>query len=58
MCRTFISLIPLVLVLGLVDSASADLVAYWKFDEGAGSTTTDEVGSVVGNVINGEILVS
>ncbi|HUV62305.1 MAG TPA: LamG domain-containing protein, partial [Sedimentisphaerales bacterium] len=52
MCRKMLFLCSLVAALGLADSASADLVAHWNFDERAGNIATDEVGGVVGNVIN------
>ena len=52
MCKKLIYLTTFILVLGLVGSASADLVAHWKFGEGAGNIAVDEVGNVVGNVIN------
>ena len=51
MCKKLIYLTTFVMVLGLVGSASADLVMHWKFDEGAGDIAVDEVGNVVGNVI-------
>ncbi len=52
MCKKTIYLCSFVLVLGLVGSASADLVAHWKFDEGAGNATNDEVGGRAADVIN------
>jgi len=42
MCKKLIYLVCFVLVLGLVSSASADLVAHWKFNNDA----TDSVGSL------------
>jgi hypothetical protein len=41
MCKKLIYLMFFVLVLGLVSSASAELVAHWKFDEGSGDTAFD-----------------
>ncbi len=45
MSRNLICLISFVLVLGLVNSASADMMAYWKFDEGSGDTVEDLSGN-------------
>jgi hypothetical protein len=45
MCRRLIYLISLVLVLGLVGSVSADLVAHWKFNEGSGNVAHDTSGN-------------
>jgi len=42
MCKKLIYLIPFMLVLGLVSSASADLAAHWSFD----NDETDSVGSL------------
>ena len=39
MCRKLIFLATFVLVLSIVGSASAELVAHWRFDEGSGSET-------------------
>jgi hypothetical protein len=45
MCKKLFYPISLVLVLGMVSSASADLVAHWKFDEGSGDTAFDSSGN-------------
>ncbi len=50
MCKKLIYLISFVLVLGLVltsvaKAADPDLVAYWKFDEGSGTTAVDSTGN-------------
>jgi hypothetical protein len=45
MSRKLICLISLVLVLGLVSDTSAELVAQWKLDEGAGTTAVDATGN-------------
>jgi len=50
MCRKLIWLIPLVVVPGLVltstaSAADPDLAAYWKFDEGSGTTAYDSSGN-------------
>jgi len=44
-CGRLICSISFVLVLSVVSSASADLVAHWDLEEGSGSTTTAAVGS-------------
>jgi hypothetical protein len=45
MCKKLIYLCSFVLVLSLASSASADLVARWKFDEGSGDTAFDSSGN-------------
>jgi len=45
MCKKLIYLISFVLVLGLADSASADLLVHWKLDEGSGTTVSDSSGN-------------
>jgi len=45
MCRKLIYLAAVVLVLGLVSNVSAELVGYWNFDEGSGTTVADSSGS-------------
>jgi len=47
MCRKLIYLISFVLVLGLTltSTASAELVAWWRFDEGSGTTAVDSSGN-------------
>ena len=50
MCKKLIYLISFVLVLGLVLTSAAkaadpDLAAYWKFDEGSGTTAFDSSGN-------------
>jgi hypothetical protein len=45
MCKELIYLFFFVLVLGLVGSASAGLIAYWSFDEGSGTTAADSSGN-------------
>ena len=52
MCKRLVLLICFVLVLGAAGRAPAGLVAHWTFDENSGTTVTDFVGGVVGNVIN------
>jgi len=39
-----------VLLLIVAGSASAELVAHWTFDEGAGTTVTDSVNGLVGTL--------
>ncbi|MFH1718417.1 MAG: LamG domain-containing protein [Planctomycetota bacterium] len=41
MCRKVICLTSLVLVLGLIGSASAELVGYWRLDDGSGTVASD-----------------
>jgi len=45
MCRKLIYVISFVVVLSLAGSAQADLVAYWMFDEGSGTTAHDSSGN-------------
>jgi len=45
MCKKLIYLVSIVLVLSTAVNASAELVAYWKFDEGSGTTAVDSSGN-------------
>jgi hypothetical protein len=45
MCKKLIYLVSFVLVLSTAGNASAELVAYWKFDEGSGTTAVDTSGN-------------
>jgi len=47
MCRKLIYLISFILVLGptLTSTASAELVGWWKFDDGSGTTAVDSSGN-------------
>jgi hypothetical protein len=45
MCRRLIYLISFVSVINITGSASADLVAHWKFDEGSGNVAHDTSGN-------------
>ena len=55
MCEKLIWLVSFVLVLGIVGSASAELVAYWGFDEGSGDTVFDSSGNGNdGTIVAGE----
>ncbi|MHC4583978.1 MAG: LamG domain-containing protein, partial [Planctomycetota bacterium] len=45
MYRKLMYLVSLAVVMGLVNSATAELVAHWKLDEGSGDTTTATIGS-------------
>ncbi|MBW7992399.1 MAG: LamG domain-containing protein [Planctomycetes bacterium] len=45
MFKKMIYLVSVVLVLGLVSSVSAGLVAHWQFDEGSGTTAVDSSGN-------------
>ncbi len=53
MCRKMIYFVSFVLVLGLVSSASADLVAHWNFNEGSGNVAHDISGNSYDGTING-----
>ncbi|MGD8501320.1 MAG: hypothetical protein PVJ86_11775, partial [Phycisphaerales bacterium] len=55
MCRKLIYLIPFALVLGLTltSTASADLVAWWRFDDGSGTTAVDSSGNGNDGVLEG-----
>ncbi len=55
MCRKLIYLISYVLVLGLAAGiANAELVGYWKFDEGSGNTAYDLSSYANDGAINGD----
>jgi len=45
MYKKFIYLVTFVLVVGLVNSATAELVGHWRMDEGAGDTANDSSGN-------------
>ncbi len=53
MCRKLIYLISFVLILGIAGNASAELVAYWTFDEGSGDIVYDSSGNDNNGTING-----
>jgi len=52
LCKKIPILVCAVLVLGTAGSTSADLVAWWPFDEGDGTSATDAVGGIVGELRN------
>jgi len=54
MCKKLIYLVSFVLVLGLVNSASADLVGRWKFDEGSGTIAYDSSGNGNDGTLQGD----
>ena len=56
MCRKMIYLVSFVLVLGLVltSIAKADLAAWWKLDEGSGTTASDASGNGNNGTLNGD----
>jgi hypothetical protein len=54
MCKKMIYLVSFVLVLSLVSNASADLVGYWKFDEGSGTIAYDSSGNGNDGTIQGD----
>ncbi|MCP4257414.1 MAG: LamG domain-containing protein [Planctomycetes bacterium] len=45
MSKKLMSLVVLALVIGLVNSATAELVGHWRLDEGAGDTVNDSSGN-------------
>jgi len=53
MCKKLIYLVSFVSVLSIVCTASAELVAYWKFDEGSGTTAFDSTGNGNDGTLNG-----
>jgi hypothetical protein len=53
MHKKMIYLISFVLVLSIVGNASAELVGYWKFDEGSGNAAYDSSGAGNDGAING-----
>jgi len=54
MSKKLVFLACLVLVLGLVGSASAELLVHWKFDEGSGAIATDTSGNGRDGTITGD----
>ncbi len=53
MSKKLVYLIPFVLVIGIAGNVSAELVAYWAFDEGSGDTVLDSTGNGNNGTING-----
>ncbi|MHC4701309.1 MAG: PA14 domain-containing protein [Planctomycetota bacterium] len=53
MCRKFFVLISLILLLSLADNVSADLVARWSLDDGAGAVAADISGNGHDGTIGG-----
>jgi len=45
MCRKLVYLISYVLVLSVAGTAKAELVGWWRFDEGSGTTASDSSGN-------------
>ncbi len=54
MCRKLIYLFSFLLVLSIAGNVSADLVGYWKFDEGSGTTAYDSSGNGLDGTLNGD----
>ncbi len=56
MCRQLIYLVSFVLVMGLTltNSASAELVGWWKFDDGSGATALDSSGKGNDGTLQGD----
>jgi hypothetical protein len=53
MIKRLLYLLPCVFVLTLMNSVSAELVAHWEFDDGAGNTATDSIGNAHPGTIGG-----
>lgn len=53
MFKRTLYLLSCVFVLGLMSNVSAELVAYWKFDDGAGNTAIDSVDNAHPGTIGG-----
>jgi len=54
MCRKLSYLFAFVLVLSIAGNVRADLVGYWKFDEGSGTTAYDSSGNGLDGTLNGD----
>ena len=54
MCRKSVYLLGIYLMLSLVGSVSADLVAHWAFDEGEGTIAYDSSGNGHDGTLNGD----
>jgi hypothetical protein len=54
MCKKLSVLASFVLVLSLAVSTQADLVGYWSFDEGSGTTAFDSSGNGLDGTFNGD----
>ncbi|MFB0554050.1 MAG: LamG domain-containing protein, partial [Phycisphaerae bacterium] len=54
MCRKLIYLFSFVLVLSIAGNVSAELVGYWKFDEGSGTIAYDSSGNGLDGTLNGD----
>jgi len=53
MCKKLVCLASLLLVLVVTGSISAELVAHWKFDDGAGNTAEDSIDNAHPGTIGG-----
>jgi hypothetical protein len=54
MCRKLVYLFSFVLVLSIAGNVRADLVGYWKFDEGSGTIAYDSSGNGLDGTLNGD----
>jgi len=54
MCRKLSYLFAFVLVLSIAGNVWAELVGYWKFDEGSGTTAYDSSGNGLDGTLNGD----
>ncbi len=53
MLKKHICAVSIVFLLGMACTASADLVAHWAFDDGAGNTASDSVDNAHPGTIGG-----
>ena len=54
MCRKLICLLTFIVVLGTAGNASADLLGYWRFDEGSGTIAYDSSGNGFDGTFEGD----
>ena len=54
MCRKLICLVSLAAVLSAAGTASAELVGWWRFDDGSGTTAMDSSGNGNDGALNGD----
>ncbi|HUT46759.1 MAG TPA: LamG domain-containing protein [Sedimentisphaerales bacterium] len=54
MCRKLICLLTFIIVLGTAGNASAELVGYWRLDEGSGTIANDSSGNGHNGTLEGD----
>jgi hypothetical protein len=54
MCKKLSVLVSFILVLSFASNTQADLVGYWNFDEGSGTTAYDSSGNGLDGTLNGD----